>query len=714
MRLLKKKKTIDQEQNPEIILSREFIEVVDDRESSRDSKIRSYVLKPLKIVLKAFTLLILCCMFIVVFTGLGIYLKYSKEFESVKPQSNSTQLIIYDKDGKEVFRGFGASEPQRIKLSEVPDLVKKTTLASEDLDYYKHGAVDFKSIARAVYLNWQNSKSTGLNKFKDLLEADNYTQGGSTITQQLVKNIYLNQERTFDRKIKEMVFSYKLENKYSKDQILEMYLNEIYYGEQALGIKNAAKIYFNKNIDELNLAEASMIAGLPAAPSIYTPLEEKNAQASRKRQEYVLQQMLLAGYINIEEAKTAANEYIEYYGKTETFDKYPFYSQFVKEELEKELKVTNIEDKGYRIYTSLDPAKQEIAERQAKAGIKTLASRGASNAAVVISDPKTNQILAMVGGIDWDKSKVNVATSERQPGSSFKPIVYATALENNYTAATILNDKSVNFGGNPAYMPKNYNGGYSGYVTVRNALARSLNVPAVEMAKLVGTDKVVAMAHQLGITSINQPVENYGLSLALGSAEVHLKDMVEAYSGFANHGEKIQQTTITKIMDKTGQDVKVPSRKRQQVLSPETSYIITSILSDNKARSATFGASSPLKTDKITAVKTGTTDNYADSWTIGYSPDLVVGVWMGNNDRTPMRRVSGVEGAAYIWHDIITECLKDSPNKEFEKPATIQEAWVNSYNGALSKYQGSPNTLEYFKPNTVPKDKVDLSYLKQF
>jgi len=714
MKISKKKKPKQTKQSPEVTLSREFVDVVDDREVIRESKLRSYVLKPLKIIFKAFTLIILSLIFIVLFTGLGIYLKYSKEFESVKPQSNSTQLIIYDKNGKDIFRGFGAAEPQRIQLSQVPDVIKKTTLAAEDIDYYKHGAIDFKSIARAVYLNWQDSKSSGISKLKDLLEADSYTQGGSTITQQLVKNIYLTQERTFDRKIKEMVFAYKLESKYSKDQILEMYLNEIYYGEQALGINNAAKIFFNKNIDELNLAEASMIAGLPAAPSIYTPLDENNTQSSRKRQEYVLQQMLLAGYVNIDEAKSAANEYIEYYGKNETFDKYPFFSQFVKEELEKELKMTNIEDKGYRIYTSFDPAKQEIAERQAKAGIKSLSSRGATNAAVVIADPKTNQIMAMVGGIDWEKSKVNVATSERQPGSSFKPIVYATALENNYTAATILNDKSVNFGGSPPYIPKNYNGGYSGYVTVRNALARSLNVPAVEMAKLVGTDKVVSMAHQLGISSINQPVDNYGLSLALGSAEVQLQDMVEVYSSFANHGEKMPQTAITKILDKTGREVQITSRKKQQVISTEVSYIITSILSDNKARSATFGTSSPLKTDKTTAVKTGTTDNYADSWTIGYSPDLVVGVWMGNNDRTPMRRVSGIEGAAYIWHDIITECLKDSPNKEFEKPSTIQEAWINSYNGALSKYQGKPNTLEYFKPNTVPKDKVDLSYLKQF
>ena len=234
------------------------------------------------------------------------------------------------------------------------------------------------------------------------------------------------------------------------------------------------------------------------------------------------------------------------------------------------------------------------------------------------------------------------------------------------------------------------------------------------MGKLVGIDKVIALAHQLGITTINQPAENYGLSLSLGSAEVKLIDMVEVYSSFANLGTRYSQTAITKIMDKNSQEIKISSRERQTVLSPETAYIISNILSDNKARSATFGTTSPLKTDKITAVKTGTTDDYADSWTVGFSPDLVVGVWMGNNDRTPMKRVSGIEGAAYIWHDVITECLKDVPDKQFEKPPTVQEAWINSYNGTLASYQGSPNLLEFFKPNTIPTTKNDLTYLKQF
>jgi len=708
-----KNKLKNSQKENDVELSNEFTQEVKKRDTRRKKKLRRYVYKPLKIITKTIGLAIAGIVFVVVFTVFGTYVKFAHQFETIKPQSNSTQLVIYDNDNKEIFRGYGAAEPDRVKLSELPDVVKQATLAAEDLDYYKHGALDYKSLARAVYINWNESDKSGLNKITDLAQAETYTQGGSTITQQLVKNIYLTPEKSFERKIREVVFSYKLEGKYSKDQILEMYLNEIYYGEQSLGIKNAAKVYFNKDVKDLTLAEASMLAGLPQAPSQYSPLGD-DFYASKKRQEYVLQQMLAANYITLEQAKEAANEDLVFSGKQELTDKYPYFSQYVKEELKKQIGSNNIENKGYKVYTSLDQNIQDIAEKQAKDGIKKLSYRGASNTAVVVANPKTNEILAMVGGVDWDKSKVNVATSERQPGSSFKPIVYATALENNYTAATILNDKYVNFGGNPPYVPRNYSGGFSGYVTMRNALARSLNVPAVEMGKLVGIDKVIDTAHDLGITSINNDPNTYGLPISLGSGEVKLVDMVQAYSAFADLGQSSPQTAIVKVQDDKGDQIMQAKRKKEQVISKETAYIISSILSDNTARSVTFGSYSPLKTDKITAVKTGTTDNYADSWTVGYSPDYVVGVWMGNNDRTPMRRVSGIEGAAYIWHDTITEILKNKKNVEFTKPVEVQEAWINPYTGALAKYKSRPNILEYFKAGTEPKDKTDLTYLKQF
>lgn len=673
-----------------------------------------YLKKSLKVFAWSLLLLVVSTILIGVFYCFGLYFKYSREFETKSPQNNSTQLVMYDRTGNEIFRGYGAAEPDRVELSKIPEVVKQATLAAEDVDFYKHGPIDSKSIARAVYMNWQNSDATGLNKVYDLFSEGSYTQGGSTITQQLVKNIYLTNEKSFDRKIKEAVFSYKLEGKYSKDKILELYLNEIYYGEQSLGIKNAAKIYFNKDLSELSLAEASMLAGLPQAPTHFSPISGDET-AAKKRQEYVLQKMYLAGMINLETAKTAANLPLDYYGKTIVTDKYPYFSQFVKDELAVKLGVENVENRGLKVYTSLDPAKQTIAETRMAENLKKLSYRGASNAAVVIGDVADNSILAMVGGADWNVSKVNVATSLRQPGSSFKPIVYATGLENGYSAASMLVDKYVNYGGTPPYIPKNYSGGYSGYLTVRNALARSINTTAVEMGKLVGLSKIIDTAHALGITSLNDKPENYGLPLALGSGEVRLVDMVEAFSSFADGGKRMPQTSILKIVNSKDESISLPKRNKAQVLSAETAYIVTSILSDNKARSATFGSVSPLKTDKTTAVKTGTTDNYADSWTLGYSPDYVVGVWMGNNNHSPMRQISGIEGAAYVWHDVMTDIMASTSDKAFVKPASVKEVWINPYNGGLATYNGGSNVLEYFKEGTVPTStRPDTSYLKVF
>ncbi len=649
----------------------------------------------------------------VFFGFLGLYFKYSYDFSTKKPVSNSTQLTMYDRTGNIIYRGYGAAEPERVKLDDIPDTVKKATLAAEDLEFYNHGAIYLRGIARALYVNWQNTPGTGIEKVVNVFGESNYSQGGSTITQQLVKNIYLTNEKSIERKLKEAVFSSKLEEKYTKDQILEMYLNEIYYGEQALGIKNAAKIFFNKDLKQLNLAEASMLAGLPQAPSYYDPLGTNYLKA-KERQEYVLNQMIAAKMITLEEGRKAANESLDFYGKLETTDKYPYFSQFVIDELHGKLGKANVDGIGLKVYTSLEPRLQEIAEKQVQEKLVSLSYKGATNAAAVVASPKDFTVLAMVGGADWNTSKVNVATSERQPGSSFKPIVYATGLENGYSAASILVDKYLSFGSSPAYVPRNYSGGYSGYVTLRNALARSLNTTAVEMGKLVGIDKVIETAHSLGISSLNAGADNYGLPLALGSGEVRLVDMVEAYSTFAANGQRAPQSSLLKVVDNKGSEITLPARAKKQVISAETAYIISSILSDNNARSVTFGSYSPLRTTKTTAVKTGTTDSYADSWTMGYSPDYVVGVWMGNNDHSPMRQVSGVEGAAYVWNGIIEGAMADKPDTAFAKPAGIKEAWVNPWTGAVATWQGSPNILEYFKAGTVPGTQPDKSYLSQF
>jgi membrane peptidoglycan carboxypeptidase len=276
---------------------------------------------------------------------------------------------MYGSDGSEIFKGFGAAEPDRVELAAIPAVVKEATLAAEDTDFYDHGPIDIRGIGRAVYLNWQNSDESGFGKVRGLFTEGNYSQGGSTITQQLVKNIYLTDEKSFDRKIKEAVFAYKLEGKYSKDKILELYLNEIYYGEQALGIKNAAKIYFNKDISALTLSEASMLAGLPQAPTYYSPISGDEA-ASKKRQEYVLQKMYLEGNISLEVAKEAANAPLEFGSEKVSLDLYPYFSQFVKDELEEKLGAENVENKGLKVYTTLDPAKQAIAEAKVAENLK--------------------------------------------------------------------------------------------------------------------------------------------------------------------------------------------------------------------------------------------------------------------------------------------------------------------------------------------------------
>jgi penicillin-binding protein 1A len=324
-------------------------------------KTKKYLAKSLKIFGWGIFLLFTTIILVVTFWVIGMYFQYSSEFASTPPQSNSTQLVMYDKDGNEIFRGYGAAEPNRVTLNDIPQVIKNATLAAEDVNFYKHGPIDFKGILRAIYINWQNSDQHGLAKLEGLFTEGDYSAGGSSITQQLVKNIYLTSEKSFDRKFKEIVFSYKLEGKYSKDKILELYLNEIYYGEQALGIKNAAKIYFNKDLSQLDLAEASMLAGLPQAPTTDSPISG-DINAAKQRQVYVLQQMYLAKMITLDQAKEAANEELVYYGKQDVVDMYPYFDQFVKDELTAKLGNEDVEDKGLKVYTSLDPTIQQITE----------------------------------------------------------------------------------------------------------------------------------------------------------------------------------------------------------------------------------------------------------------------------------------------------------------------------------------------------------------
>ncbi|MEK7447631.1 MAG: PBP1A family penicillin-binding protein [Patescibacteria group bacterium] len=648
------------------------------------------------------------------FFTIGIYFKYANDFKGAKPKTGGTQAIFYDKNGGVIYEGFGTSDPDYVSLDQVPDIIKKATLAAEDKGFYHHGPVDVKGIARAALRNYQASDRAGVAKLSGLFSESEYSQGGSSITQQLVKNRYLAGEKSFERKLKELVYSYELEKKMSKDQILEQYLNNIYYGEQSLGIKNAAKIYFGKELKDLSLAEATYLAGLPAAPSRYS-LISGDYEAGKKRHEYVLQQMIEEKYITEEQGREAVNQPLTLGSEQKVTIKYPYFVQYVKQELINMYGSELVETGGLKVYTTIDPEKQDLAEAKAKEYVNKFKYARVTNASVVIMDNKTNNVLAMVGGVDWEKSKVNVATSKRQPGSSFKPIVYSAGFLQEYSPLTKLIDQPINFGGIPPYIPRNYNGGFMGNISARNALANSLNIPTVEMGKLAGIENIVKTAEAMGITTLDRDPDDYGLSLSLGSGEVKLLDLVEAYATLSDGGKRTVPSGIVKILNNRDESIYKIERQKKEVLDPRVAYMTTSILSDTKARQKIFGYGNKLEIKGHTvAAKTGTTDNYTDSWTVGYNPDITVGVWMGNNDRSKMGQISGIEGAAYIWHDILEGIIKNQPDIAFEKPKGLSEVWVNPSTFAKAPKEGSPYVLEYFLPGKEPSTKPDFSYLNQF
>lgn len=670
----------------------------------------------LKTVTFSFFTAFLTMLLIFIVMAFSIYVSYSKSFASAKIRDNSTQTIFFDKNGSVIYESFGARKPDPVKLEEVPAVLKNATLAAEDADFYNHGAVDFRGIGRSMILNIRYSDKSGVMKVTDLFSEKNYSSGGgSTITQQLVKNIYLTNEKSFYRKIKEIVFAYEMEKRESKDKILEDYLNNVYFGEQSLGIKNAAKNYFGKDFKDLSLAEVSMLVGLPQAPTKYSPISGDYNEA-KLRQQYVLSKMVEKGMINLEQAKTAANEPLEFKPEAGALTlKYPYFVDYVKAELESKLGEEAVDRGGIKVYTTLDPAVQDVAEAKAKEYMQKFAYRKVTNTAIVVLDNKNESIAGMVGGVDWEKSKVNVATSPRQPGSSFKPIVYTAGLLSGYNATTRLYDGSVNFGGIPPYKPQNYDGKFHGNVTLRNALANSLNIPAVEMAKLAGIDKVLSTAKTLGISTLGTDTSKYGLSIGLGSGEVKLFELVRAYAVFPNAGEYANFSGVSRIIDNEGSEIYVQPKYKAPAIDPRVAFIMTSILSDNQARSMVFGTNNPLTLkNRPVGAKTGTTDDYADSWTVGFTPQYTTGVWMGNNDHSKMARISGVEGAAYIWHDVMEGIHSGLAAEDFTKPDGLTEAWVNRTTGEVSKIQKAPNILENFVPGTEPKEKVDYSYLNQF
>jgi len=626
----------------------------------------------------------------------------NKLIDRIVPESTK----IFARDGELLYEIHGEFKRDQVNLDEISTYLKNATVAIEDKDFYKHGGISLTGMARAVIVDVRN-----LNK----------SQGGSTITQQFVKKAILTDDKSWDRKIREIILAISIDSRFSKDEILKLYLNEIPYGRNTYGIEAASQSYFGKKAKDLSLAESAYLASIPQAPTRYNPLGPNRA-ALDNRKNTVLLAMKQQGYITEDEQKTASEEKVEFLPLSHGI-KAPHFTLWVQDYLANKYGEKTLEEGGLKVYTTLNFKMQEIAEAAVKNGVeKTATKYNVGNAALVAIDPKTGQILAMVGGKDYFgdvlpegckpgkncvfEPNVNVAVSQRQPGSSFKPYVYATAFkkEFKYSPASMLVDVVTNFGtfGGKDYIPRNYNEQSYGPLSMRKALAGSLNVPAVKTLALVGVGSATQTAHDLGITS---PLADCGLSLVLGGCEVRLVDHVAAFSVIANGGVKNEKTPILKIEDKDGKIIEEFKSDPKEVLDPEAAYELISIMTDNDARSFVFGANSPLILPGwVVAAKTGTTQNWHDGWALGFTPSLAAGVWAGNNDGTLLKKgADGVFVAAPIWNEFMKNALKDTPAENFSRPSGIQQVVVDEVSGKLPT-NATPNTkTEIFASYSVPE-----------
>jgi penicillin-binding protein 1C len=633
------------------------------------------------------------------------YFFFLKDLPSPTKLSSSTGSLstqIYDRNNQLLYTIYANRNQTFTPIDKIPKTLQEATIAIEDKDFYKHGAFDLRGITRAAY-------STLFHK---------QIQGGSTITQQLVKNGLLTPEQTLTRKIKELALSIVVEFMYPKDKILEMYLNQVPYGGTAYGVEAAAATYFGKPVKSLSLAEQAYLAGLPEAPSTLSPFGS-HPELGKKRQVTTLKKMHEQGYINQKQLDEAVSAELHFQKITNPI-KAPHFVFYVKELLQNKYGQRIVEQGGLKVYTSLDLKLQDYAQQVVASEVAKLKPNKVGNGAALITDPSTGEILAMVGSHNWYDEKngnMNMTIAQLQPGSSIKPINYATGLIKGYTAATPFVDKPLCFPnpGSTPYCPRNYDGRFHGVVQMRQALANSLNIPAVQMLKLNTLESMIATASAMGITTLKDP-DRYGLSLTLGGGEVTMTDMTTAFGVFANQGYRVNLHPILKVTDRNNkilEEYTPPSSPifGTKVFSPGVAWIISNILGDNNARLAAFGPNSELKINKkFVSVKTGTTNDYKDNWTIGYTPKYVVAVWVGNNDRTPMSGVvSGLTGAAPIWNKLMTHMLKGQTPKESPRPPDVISKYICTPSGLLP--QGDPNNrcptrLEYFIKGTEPK-KVD-------
>lgn len=681
-----------------------------------------------------------------------------EQIEVVEEDFGTTR--IYDRTGEVLL--YEVIDPHAgdrvwVPLDQVPEHMRCATVAIEDRTFWENPGFNTRGILRAFLSNLRGQN----------------VQGGSSITQQVIKNVLIDPEervvgeegpglRDYSRKIKELILAVEITRRYSKEQILEWYLNTNFYGNLAYGIEAAAQVYFGKSIGELDLAEAATLAAIPQYPYM-NPFD--NPTAARERQHLVLQAMVIQGCITEEEAEAAGREPWDLASPTEQFNILaPHFSVYVLHQLEDKFGPELVHRGGLRVYTTLDYDLQQQAECVARAQIRRLsgedeqlvleqAAAGGceavqylpplrarsvgvdhhiTNAAVLTMRPGTGEILAMVGSVDYWNDEIdgryNAALGLRQPGSSFKPFTYVTLLSQGYSAAQLFWDVRTAFEqpGQPPYVPENYDRRYHGPQRLRLALARSYNIPAVAALQLAGVDNVIRTAHRMGINSLDRGLDYYGLSLTLGGGEVSLIDMVYAYSVFANGGVMFGETipagqirpgyrelnpvAVLRVEDRNGNVLyEYTEPQRREILGPQLAYLMTNILSDRQARWAAFGHPNALElsNDRPAAVKTGTTNDYRDNWTVGYTPQLVTGVWIGNSDNSEMENLPGSEGAAPIWHAVMEYALQDEEIMPFSRPDGLVERQVCAVSGHLPT-EHCPVATELFIPGTEPTEQCTL------
>ncbi|MFA5746487.1 MAG: PBP1A family penicillin-binding protein [Candidatus Paceibacterota bacterium] len=567
---------------------------------------------------------------------------------------------IYDRDGKVVLSSiYGEEKRTYLTIDKIPDVLQKAIISTEDARFYQHNGIDIRGIIRAIGVDLQSGEKK---------------QGASTITQQLIRSSLLSNEKSIDRKLKEIILSLELDKKYPKDQILEWYINQVPFGINIYGAQEASLTYFDKPASELTLAQAALLAAVIQRPSYYNPygyhLEELMA-----RKDYALDRMAEEHYISQEEADEAKKEELAFDSLPKTLA--PHFVTYVKQQLNEKYGQDFLETKGLKIYTTLDWDLQVAAQKDVKDGTEKNQAWGAYNGALIAIAPKTGEILAMVGSADPEGDPFpegcdpattckfvpdfNVATQgNRQPGSSFKPFIYAEAFHKGFTDKSIVVDELTDFGvyGGKHYIPSNYDGLFRGAITLRNALAQSLNIPALKVLRdMAGLEDSIKLAKAMGITTLNEPASFYGLPLVLGAGDVKLLDMVAGYSTFANGGYYIPPAAILKIEDANGDLLYENDPTPKKVLEESVCSTIADVLSDNNARAPVFGYYSNLYFENYkVSVKTGTTQENKDGWTIGFTPRLAVGVWSGNNNRAPMQKISEAM-AGPIWRAFMLQAL---------------------------------------------------------